>query len=243
MSNIELLSDQGLRSDGRKPHEIRKISCSLGVFEQADGSAYLELGNTRVLAAVYGPHEIRTSRSTRNLHDRAYINCQYSMATFSTGERKRRPRGDYRAAEISSNLREIFDTAILTELYPHSQIDIFLEVLQSDGSNYSACVNAATLAIIHAGIPIKDVVCACSAGYINDIPIVDVSHLEEYIGSAPILTIAMLPKSKQILSMESSGRIHTSAIEKVMDAAMRGCEDVLQVMKESIFNHINELNA
>jgi exosome complex component RRP41 len=242
MSTIELLSDEGLRSDGRRPNEVRKMNCSLGVFDQSDGSAYVELGNTRVLAAVYGPHEIRGSRSKAR-HDRALINCQYSMATFSTSERKRRPRGDYRSLEITSNLREIFDNAILTELYPHSQIDIFLEVLQSDGSNYSACVNAATLAIIHAGIPIKDVVCASSAGFIKDNPIVDVNYVEESIGSVPILTIAILPKSKQILSMESSGRIHVTSVDKVMDAAMNGCEEVLQIMKASILSHINELNT
>ena len=40
--NFELLSDQGLRSDGRRHGELRRIRCRLGVFGQADGSAYLE---------------------------------------------------------------------------------------------------------------------------------------------------------------------------------------------------------
>lgn len=58
MAGLELLSDQGLRIDGRKAHELRKIQCRMGVFSQADGSAYIEQGNTKVLAAVYGPHEV-----------------------------------------------------------------------------------------------------------------------------------------------------------------------------------------
>ena len=57
MSGHELLSDQGLRADGRRSKELRRIRCRQGVFGQADGSAYLEQGNTKVLAAVYGPHE------------------------------------------------------------------------------------------------------------------------------------------------------------------------------------------
>ena len=57
MSGYELLSDQGLRADGRRAKELRRIRCRQGVFGQADGSAYLEQGNTKVLAAVYGPHE------------------------------------------------------------------------------------------------------------------------------------------------------------------------------------------
>ena len=61
MSGLELLTDQGLRIDGRKPSELRRIRCSLGIFAQADGSAYLEQGNTKILAAVYGPHEVGIS--------------------------------------------------------------------------------------------------------------------------------------------------------------------------------------
>lgn len=85
--STDLLSNEGFRMDGRKPGEVRKLSCKWGIFEQADGSAYLEMGNTRVLAAVYGPHEVRSTARTKQLHDRAVINCQYSMATFSTSER------------------------------------------------------------------------------------------------------------------------------------------------------------
>lgn len=68
---MDLISDQGLRVDGRKPHELRKIRCKLGVFSQPEGSAYLEQGNTKVLAAVYGPHQVindvLTYDLTRNL--------------------------------------------------------------------------------------------------------------------------------------------------------------------------------
>lgn len=59
MAGLELLSDQGYRLDGRKPSELRKVQARMGVFTQADGSAYIEQGNTKVLAVVYGPHEVR----------------------------------------------------------------------------------------------------------------------------------------------------------------------------------------
>ena len=48
----------GLRIDGRKPNELRKIQCEVGVFAKADGSASLSQGNTKVIATVYGPHEV-----------------------------------------------------------------------------------------------------------------------------------------------------------------------------------------
>ena len=73
------------------------------------------------------------------------------MATFSGTERKNRPHGDWKTIEMTMHLKQTFEAVILTEKFPKPQIDIYVEVLQSDGSNFCACVNAATLAIIDAG--------------------------------------------------------------------------------------------
>ena len=56
---MHIFSPIGLRVDGRRPHELRKIDCKIGPLTQADGSAFLEQGNTKVLATVYGPHDVR----------------------------------------------------------------------------------------------------------------------------------------------------------------------------------------
>jgi exosome complex component RRP41 len=55
------------------------------------------------------------------------------MAVFSTGERKRRPRGDRKSTEMSIHLKQALTAAIKTELYPWSQIDVYVEVLHADG--------------------------------------------------------------------------------------------------------------
>lgn len=55
---MDLLSDQGIRMDGRRPNELRKIECKLGVSSGADGSAYVEHGHSKVLVSVYGPHDV-----------------------------------------------------------------------------------------------------------------------------------------------------------------------------------------
>ncbi|KAL3859094.1 hypothetical protein ACJMK2_009327 [Sinanodonta woodiana] len=241
MAGIELLSDQGFRIDGRKPKELRRIQCRLGVFKQADGSAYIEQGNTKVLAAVYGPHETAGGRG-KALHDKVLVNCQYSMATFSTGERKRRPRGDRKSKEMTMHLQQTFNAAIMTSLYPRSQIDIYVEVLQSDGGNYCASVNAATLALIDAGIPMKDYVCACSASFVKDCPIVDINYLEESSGG-PELIVATLPKSSQIVFLEMNSRLHEDNLSKVLDVAVKGTKDVYQVLDNAVRDHISEVAA
>ena len=77
---------------------------------------------------------MRGSRS-KTLHDRAVINCQYSMATFSTAERKRRPHGDRKSSEMSLHLKQTFEAAVLTQLYPRSQIDIYVKVVINNNNN------------------------------------------------------------------------------------------------------------
>ena len=87
-----MISEEGLRVDGRRAKELRRIQSKMGIVPDADGSAYFQQGHTEVIVTIYGPME---AKSRRNMsHDRAVINCEYSMAPFSTGERKETRKGD-----------------------------------------------------------------------------------------------------------------------------------------------------
>ena len=67
-----ILSDlTGLRIDGRKPNELRRLNCQISVADDCDGSAYLEQGLTKVLAVVHGPHEVYQ-----------IINCSHQFKKF-----------------------------------------------------------------------------------------------------------------------------------------------------------------
>lgn len=85
------------------------------------------------LAHVSFLPQIRGSRA-RALPDRAPANCQYSSATPSTGERKRRPHGDRKSREMGLQLRQTLEAAILTQLHPRSQIDIYVQVSRQQPS-------------------------------------------------------------------------------------------------------------
>ena len=62
--------------DGRRPPELRKLQCQIGVLKQADGSSFLEQGNTKVLASVFGPHDV----SMLSIIVKCYqCSCHFSM--------------------------------------------------------------------------------------------------------------------------------------------------------------------
>ncbi|XP_065053619.1 exosome complex component RRP41-like [Rhopilema esculentum] len=231
MSGLELLSAEGLRLDGRKPLELKQIVCKVGIFSEADGSASIEHGNTKAICSVYGPHEC--VNRAKSVHDKAVVNCEYSMATFSTNYRRSRPTGDRRSTELTIALEKVFEAAIMTSIYPRSQIDIFVQVLQSDGGNLSACINAATLALIDAGIPMKDFVSACTATYANETALVDLNQLEE-ISNAPTLTLAMQPKLNTVTLFQMDSRLHLDNLESILEAAKKGCKDIFTILQRTI---------
>ena len=115
-------------------------------------------------------------------------------------------------------------------------------MLQSDGGNYCASVNGATLALIDAGIPLKDYVCACSASFIQDAALTDINYLEESSGS-PELIMATLPKSDQIVFIEMNGRLHEDHLSKMVDTATRGCKDVYGILDRALRDHLTEVSG
>lgn len=160
-----------------------------------------------------------------------------------SGERKNRPRGDRKSQEMTIHLRQALSAAIKLELYPKSQIDIFIEVLQADGGNYCASINAATLALIDAGIALKEYCTACTASLANgDLPMMDISHLEEVSGG-PTLTVASLPNSHRIAFMEMSQRFHLDHLPKVLKTALDGCKEVQIILDKAVREHLAHVGS
>jgi len=252
----ELLTDGLRRVDGRLPADIRPLSARLAVYAHADGSAFVQMGGTRVLCAVYGPHECR--HRSRQLDDRAHINCQYSMATFSTQMRKDRPRGDRKSIEFRAHLQKTFESVILTDQYPRSQIDIFCEIIEGDGGHLAACINAGALALATAGIALKDLVSACAcalvprpAGGASDgggaqtVCLADVCHSEEGAGSGQaLLTMACLPRTRQIVLAELEHRVHVDQLSSLLDDTQRVCcTQVHQCLVDALAAHVRQQRA
>ncbi|XP_048440307.1 exosome complex component RRP41 homolog isoform X2 [Pyrus x bretschneideri] len=96
---MEYVSPEGLRLDGRRPMEMRQIRGEIGVVEKADGSAVFEMGNTKVIAAGYGPREVQNR--SQQMNDKALVRCEYTMANFSTGDRMRKPKGVFYSLSFS----------------------------------------------------------------------------------------------------------------------------------------------
>jgi exosome complex component RRP41 len=216
--------------DGRKLNEIRPTKIEVGILGNADGSAYIEQGKNKILAAVYGPKEVHPKHLA--LPDRAVLRCRYHMAPFSVEERKS-PAPSRRELELSKVIRECLEPSIFTEYYPRTSIDLFIEVLQADGGTRCAGITIASLALADAGIPMRDLVSACAAGKVEGRLVLDLTDVEDKAGEAD-MPLAYMPNANAITLLQMDGMLTGDEFEQVVNLAIDGCKQVGQIQKEAL---------
>ncbi|MCX9011731.1 MAG: exosome complex exonuclease Rrp41 [Candidatus Methanoperedens sp.] len=229
MSKPEKLIENGIRLDGRKPDELRHIKIKVGVLNRADGSCYFEFGGNKVIAAVYGPREVHPRHMQKSTS--AVVRYRYNMASFSVEERKR-PGPDRRSIEVSKVSREALEPVIFQEYFPRSAIDIFVEVLQADAGTRTAGINAASIALADAGIPMKSLVSACAAGKIDGTVVLDLNKDEDNYGQAD-MPIAMTPDGR-ITLLQMDGNLSKDEFREAFELAKGGCAAIYEMQRAAL---------
>ncbi len=225
-SDIELLKG-GKRTDKRKPEDLREIKMEANVVPNADGSARVQFGNTIALAAVYGPRAL-FPRFMQEA-DTGILRTRYNMAPFSVVDRKA-PGTDRRSTEISKVTRLALSPSVLLDDFPKATVDVYMEVIQADGSTRVTALNAASIALASAGIPMRGLVAACSCGKIEDTLIVDLNGLEDNFGNAD-MAVAMLPDKDEISLLQMDGLLTKEEFFKLLNMAKEKCLQIVEQQK------------
>jgi len=228
----KFIDENGIRSDGRRANEIRDVKIEVGVLSRADGSCYLEFGKNKVMAAVYGPREVHPRHQQKS--NRAIVRYKYNMASFSVEDRKR-PGPDRRSIEVSKVSREALEDQVFTEYFPKSAIDIFVEVLQADAGTRTAALNAASIALADAGIPMRSLVSACAVGKVDDTLVLDLNKDEDNYGQAD-MPIAMTPDGK-ITLLQMDGHLTEEEFKQGLEMAQEGCRQVYEMQRKALIDY------
>ncbi|KAG5289827.1 exonuclease [Histoplasma ohiense] len=254
-----------LRLDGRRWNELRLMQAQISTNPASSGSSYLSMGNTVVICMVHGPAEGRRSEATGPAREGAVVSVAVNVAGFSGVDRKKKSAtgggGDRQAStDLAFALRDAFQPHLHTHIYPHSTISLHVSVLSSDGSLFAACINACTLALVDAGIPMPGLLCACTVGMsgrastpaepeltrvggINESldPLLDMSMPEEQ--ELPFMTVANTnpaptggdsmddQEENQMLSIVQMGAgVHISYLETMFAVGLDGCKQVREIL-------------
>jgi len=229
-SDLELVNKKGIRLDGRKAGELRNIKIEAGVLENADGSAYVEIGKNKVRAAVYGPRECHP----RHLQNptKAIIQCKYNMMAFSVGDRKR-PGPDRRSVEISKIIAEALEAVVLTELYPRASIDVYIEILQANAGTRCAGLTAASVALADAGIPMKDIIPSIAVGKADGKVLLDLNKEEDNYGQADV-PFALIPKTNEIVLLQMDGNMTREEFDTAVKMGVTACHEIYALQKDAL---------
>ena len=218
------------RYDGRKPDELRPLKIESGVLPHADGSAYIEMGRNKILVGVFGPREMHPKRFSKP--NMATLRCRYHMAPFSVNPR-RSPAPSRRDNEISMVMRYALEPAVFLERYPRSVIDVYAEILEADGGTRTACINAASVALVDAGIPVRDLVASCAAGKIDGQLVLDLGDYEDKEGDADV-PLAYMPKTEHVTLLQMDGILSQDEFNGCIDMAIEGCKQIYEVQREAL---------
>jgi exosome complex component RRP41 len=219
----------GKRMDGRTLDQFRPTTVEVGVLKRANGSAIFKFGNTYALSAVFGPRTMHP-RHLQN-PQKAVLKCRYSMAPFSTNERIR-PGNSRRSTEISKVINEALSNVVFFDDYPKTSIDVFIEILQADASTRCAGLNAASMALVEAGVPIKDMISSCSVGKVDGQIVLDVGGDEDQFGDVDFATATIGSEDKFVL-LQMDGIVNKEEFFKLLELARKGCIQVYEMQKNA----------
>jgi len=226
----KLLREDGKRLDGRDKHELRPIKMEVGILENADGSAYLEWGNNKIYAAVYGPREVHPHHLAKP--DRGILRVFYRMATFSVFDRKR-PAPGRREKEISVVIADCLKPVLFLELYPGTSFEVFINVMDADGGTRCACTTAAALALADAGIPMRSLVSSVAMGKIDGELITDLSGIEDKAGEAD-LPCAITWFNEEISLLQFDGSMDLKEFSESLTLAKEALTKIHEIQLETL---------
>ena len=227
------------RPDGRKIDEMRTMKAEVGIVPNANGSAKFSFGDTVAIAAVYGPRKMHPQHQQDP--EKGTLRCKYSMMSFSVSERIR-PGPNRRSTEISKITEWALEPVLMIEKYSNMVIDVHINILQANASTRCAGINAAALALAHAGIPMKDIVSSVSIGKLDKQLVVDLNKDEEDWedgeGSTDI-PITMTPEG-EITHIQLDGRITSEKLKEVIELAKKKTKEIYEVQKKALKDSVQE---
>lgn len=232
-----MILEQGIRVDGRKPDEIREISSDVGFLPRAHGSALFVRGETQALAVVtLGTVEDEQRIDALEGQSKKTFMLHYNFPPFSVGEVKflrsagRREIGHGVLAERA--LKEILPPK---SEFPYT-IRIVSDILESNGSSSMATVCGGSLALMDAGVPIKAPVAGIAMGLIKEgektVILTDILGLEDHLGD---MDFKITGTEEGITAFQMDVKISDVSkkiMEEALEQAKKGRLHILHKMSE-----------
>lgn len=242
--------DRGVRIDGRRPDEIRNITCEVGVLPRAHGSALFTRGETQslgitTLGATRGDEQI-IDQMMREGTKRFMLH--YNFPPYSVGEVRRMGSPSRRSIGhgylAEGGLRAILPS---DEQFPYV-IRIVSEILESNGSSSMATVCSGSLSMMDAGVPIKKAVAGIAMGMVEDestqrrVILTDILGDEDHYGDMDFKVIGTRDGITGFQLDVKVGGVGRDTLRKALEQAKQARMEILAKMEQALSAPREELS-
>uniref|UniRef100_UPI00398F14A7 exosome complex component RRP46 n=1 Tax=Pristiophorus japonicus TaxID=55135 RepID=UPI00398F14A7 len=215
---------------GGETQLLRPFCCEHSLLSRPDGSACFTQGDTTVLAAVYGPAEVKVSKE---IFDKATLDVllKPKVGLPSVAEKSK-----------EQMIRNTCEATILTALHPRSSITVVLQVIHDAGSLLSCCLNAACMALMDAGLPMKSVFCGitCVIDSGGDILFDPTTKMEKE--AAAVFTFSINSVEKQLLMSSTKGSYSVEELQQCVAMCQKAAEKIFQFYRDSVSRKYSKLS-
>jgi ribonuclease PH len=237
------------RTDGRAVDQLREISIERGWSKQAEGSALISFGNTRVLCTASFTNGVPRWLAGKG---KGWVTAEYAMLPRSTNDRMDREsvKGKVggRTHEISRlvgrSLRAVIDMKALGE----NTLVLDCDVLQADGGTRTAAITGAYVAMVDAiewarekkfigqnAKPLIDSVSAVSVGIIDGVPMLDLAYVED-VRAETDMNVVVTGRGLfvEVQGTAEGAPFDRSELNSLLDLALGGTTSLAQFQKASL---------
>ena len=236
-----------MRIDNRRPDQMRPVRITTNYLLTAEGSALIEVGNTRVLCAASVeetvPQFLRGS-------GRGWVTAEYAMLPRATASRtprevtKGHPSGRTQEIQrlIGRSLRSVVDLAALGD----RSIIVDCDVLQADGGTRTASITGAYVAMVLAlkqlvqfgalkALPVQEHVAATSVGIVGGLPVLDLCYDED--STAEVDMNIVMTGSGRFVELQATAEktpFDHSQLSDLLAIGKRGILDLIEIQKQTL---------
>jgi ribonuclease PH len=237
------------RTDGRADNDLREITIERGWSTQAEGSALISFGNTKVLCTATFTNGVPRWLKGQG---KGWVTAEYSMLPRSTNSRMDREsvKGKIggRTHEISRligrSLRAVIDTKALGE----NTIVIDCDVLQADGGTRTAAITGAYVALVDAiewareqkfisqkAQPLTDSVAAVSVGIIDGVPMLDLAYIED-VRAETDMNVVVTGRGSfvEVQGTAEGAPFDRAELDQLLDLALAGGVSLTEIQKAAL---------
>ena len=229
-----------MRKDGRQVNELRPVSIERGYLRNAEGSAMIEMGGTKVLCSATLEQGVPRFLYGENS---GWITGEYGMLPRSSHERIKREAARGRSGrtyEIQRLIGRSFRAAVSLEMLGEITIIIDCDVIEADGGTRTASITGACVALYdaistvgYADNPMDYMVSAISVGIVDGTPVLDLNYEED--SSAQVDLNVVMAESGAFIEIQGTAEkfpFTPDQLQKMLDLGKHGCDQLFAAQKE-----------